>query len=281
MLSLNGKGLEYMSNLTVALEALLKDEKCDLSANDMNQLLNRMLEDIGNTDSYLRDRCIYGAFVKLISSNHLTITQETFLLETCLDDQHLLLGLGEEGESDQVFTRSFSALVIAYLLYKDNEQQKIEAPLIEKAMEASIQYLHLEKDRRGYVPDKGWAHSVAHGSDLLANAIQHYLFDIHNMNRCLQAIQTCLLTEYAYIDEEDERLLTIIVELIQKGLDDQTLVSWLEDLEAHYVAEDLIKHRMHWNVKKFANTLFIYLQRHEDFPKSKQWVLGLYDRTFI
>ncbi len=270
-----------MSNFIVALEVLLNNDGVDLSANDMDQLLNRMLVDIGNTDSYLRDQCIYEAFVKLIDGNHLTITQETYLLERCVDEQHLLLGLGEEGESDQVFTRSFSALVIAYLLYKDNMQQKIEASLIEKAMEASIQYLHLEKDRRGYIPEKGWAHSVAHGSDLLANAIQHYLFDIHNINRCLQAVQTCLLTEYAYIDEEDERLLTIIVELIQKGLDDQTLVSWLEELEADYARDDFAKHRMHWNVKKFANTLFIYLQRHEGFPKSKQWILGLYDRTFI
>ena len=270
-----------MCNLTITLEELLNDENFDLSAKDMDQLLTRMLAEIGNTDSYLRDRCIYEAFVKLIDGNYLTITQETHLLETCLNEQHLLLGLGEEGESDQVFTRSFSALVIAYLLYKDNEQRKLDASFIEKAMEASIQYLLLEKDRRGYVPEKGWAHSVAHGSDLLANAIRHYLFDIHNMNWCLQAVQTCLLTEYAYIDEEDERLLTIIVELIQKGLDDQALVSWLADLEADYAGDGLAKYRMHWNVKKFANTLFIYLQRHEGFHKSKQWILGLYDRTFI
>ena len=143
-----------MSNLTITLEELLNDENFDLSAKDMDQLLTRMLAEIGNTDSYLRDRCIYEAFVKLIGGNRLTINQETHLLETCLDEQHLFLGLGEEGESDQVSIRSFSALVIAYLLYKDNEQRKIEASLIEKAMEASIQYLLLEKDRRGYVPER-------------------------------------------------------------------------------------------------------------------------------
>ncbi|MGM9949947.1 MAG: DUF2785 domain-containing protein [Lysinibacillus sp.] len=270
-----------MSNLMITLEELLNDENIDLSIKDMESLLSRMLAEIGNTDSYLRDRCIYEAFVKLIGGNYLTITQETHLLETCLDEQHLFWGLGQEGHSDQVFTRSFSSLVIAYLLYKDSEQCKMDTSLIEKAIEASIQYLLLEKDRRGYVTEKGWAHSVAHGSDLLANAIQHHLFDIHNMNRCLQAIKTCLITEYAYIDEEDERLLTIIVALIQKGLDDQALVSWLEGLEADYAGDDLAKYRMHWNVKKFANTLFIYLQRHEGFHQTKQWILRLYERTFI
>lgn len=270
-----------MSNLTIALEALLSDENFDSSTKEVDLLLERMLEEIGTTDAYLRDQCIYQAFTKLICKNYLSVAQETYLLETCLDNRHLFLELGKEGHSEQVFTRSFSALVIACLLYKDGGQRKIEAALIKSAIEAGIQYLLQEKDRRGYVPEKGWAHSIAHGSDLLTNAILHPLFDIHNINRCLQAAKTCLLVEEAYIDEEDERILNIIAALIQKGLDDQTLVSWLENLETDYSGDESVKYRMHWNVKKFANTLFIYLQRDAHFPQSRQWVLKLYNQTFI
>lgn len=94
-------------------------------------------------------------------------------------------------------------------------------------------------------------------------------------------MKTCLLVEEAYIDEEDERILNIIAALIQKGLDDQALVSWLESLETDYSGDESVKYRMHWNVKKFANTLFIYLQRDAHFPQSRQWVLKLYEQTFI
>jgi hypothetical protein len=270
-----------MSNLTMTLEELLSDKNFDVAVKDVDLLLEQMLQKIGTTDPYLRDQCIYRAFAKLIRENYLSHKQESYLLEVCLDNQHLFLGLGKEGYSDQVFTRSFSALVIAYLLDKDGVQRKIEGSLIEKAIEASIQYLLQEKDRRGYVPEKGWAHSVAHGSDLLTNAVLHPLFNLHNINRCLQAVKTCLLVEEAYIDEEDERMLTIIGALIQKGLDDHMLISWLDSLEAGYSGDELAKYRIHWNVKKFANTLFIYLQQHKDFPKSRQWVLRLYEQTFI
>lgn len=270
-----------MSNLTKALEEILNDKNLSLSTKEMDLLLGRMLEEIGSTGSYLRDQCIYRAFAKLISGHALTVEQETYVLATCLDDHHLFLGLGEEGPSDQVFTRSFSALVIACLLNKDGKEQKMDISLIEKAIEASIQYLLQEKDRRGYVPEKGWAHSIAHGSDLLTCAILHPMFDEHNANRCLQAVKECLLVEEAYIDEEDERILSIILALIQKGLDDHTLMSWLVSLEAGYSDDELARYRIHWNVKKFANTLFMYLQRHENFPQSKQWILKLYEQTFI
>lgn len=270
-----------MSNLTITLEGLLSDENIDLSNKDLDKILNRMLDEIGNPDPYLRDYCIYPTFIKLIRENALTLEQETHLLERCLDNHHLFLEIEKEGCFDYVFTRSFSALVIADILHKDGKQCEIEASLIKKAIKASIQYLSQEKDHRGYVAEKGWAHSVAHGSDLLTNAIFHPLFNKQYMNDCLQAVKACLLVETAYIDEEDERILNIIGAFIQKGLDDKALLFWLESLPGGYSGTEHAKYRIHWNVKKFANTLFIYLERNRDFSQSKQWILRLYERSFI
>lgn len=75
---------------------------------------------------------------------------------------------------------------------------------------------------------KDWAHSVAHGSDLLTRVISHSLSDeIISISNCLNTIKKCLHTVYAYIDDEDERIMAVIDTLIEKELSDENLKIWL------------------------------------------------------
>jgi uncharacterized protein DUF2785 len=69
--------------------------------------------------------------------------------------------------TDDTFRRSFSALVLSVVVARDNAESFLNDPDIRMILGAALMYLSTEHDVRGYVPEKGWAHSAAHTSDLL------------------------------------------------------------------------------------------------------------------
>ena len=78
----------------------------------------------------------------------------------------LSVGLGEDG-TDSVFRRSFSALILGVCIERDNERHLLPAAKILEWGDHAATWFLTERDTRGYVPDKGWAHTVAHGADVL------------------------------------------------------------------------------------------------------------------
>ena len=79
----------------------------------------------------------------------------------------LSVGVGESG-TDSVFRRSFSALILAECLERDNEQHLLPgAKIMDWGDRIAVWFLN-ERDSRGFVPDKGWAHAIAHGADTIA-----------------------------------------------------------------------------------------------------------------
>jgi hypothetical protein len=251
---------------TKILEDLTIKNELQLNAIELESLVEFMLENIGNPDPYLRDTLIYRGFCKLILEDQLHQNHIVHILKMCLNEQHLTLNIHTKISDDSVFTRSFSALVIALIVYKDTQKREIEETLAQEMIKQSSRYLDEEYDYRGFIEGKGWAHSVAHGADLLTQAILHPLFQqISTEESCLQTIEKCLATYYAYIDEEDERLLNVIDALIKKGLTEEVLVQWLQQLSQTNIQDDHLKLRIGWNKKKFMLTLYMYLVKRNDF----------------
>jgi hypothetical protein len=196
---------------------------------DLNQLIKQMVVNIGSTDPELRDKLIYTSFYYLIKQDYLNLQQMKYLIETCLDQNHLFFCIGTTND-DSVFTRAFSTLVIALILGKDREDRFLPEEIVQQAINSSIQYLQQEKDTRGYVEEKGWAHSIAHGADLLDEAVKHPLFELTLANECLDTIGNCIFRETAHIDDEDERLIFAITALLEKGMDENLLEKWVINL---------------------------------------------------
>jgi hypothetical protein len=78
----------------------------------------------------------------------------------------LSVGLGESG-TDTVFRRSFSALIVAECLQRDNARHLLPGGKVMEWGDRLATWFLAERDTRGFVPDKGWAHAVAHGADAL------------------------------------------------------------------------------------------------------------------
>ncbi len=78
----------------------------------------------------------------------------------------LSVGLGETG-TDSVFRRSFSALILAACLERDNDQHLLPGGKILEWGDRAATWFLGERDTRGFVAGKGWAHAVAHGADTI------------------------------------------------------------------------------------------------------------------
>ncbi|MBA2956646.1 DUF2785 domain-containing protein [Nocardioides sp. MAH-18] len=78
----------------------------------------------------------------------------------------LLVGIGER-DTDTVFRRSFSALVLGECIARDNVRPLLPGGKILEWGDRLTTWLLRERDLRGFVPGKGWAHGVAHGADAL------------------------------------------------------------------------------------------------------------------
>ncbi|MGE7632899.1 DUF2785 domain-containing protein [Bacillus paramycoides] len=180
-------------------------------------IVKAMINHIGSTDSELRE-LIYSSFSKLILDNQLAHELQVEILEFCLSDL-LFKGIGENG-TDTVFTRSFTSLLIELILYKDNEDHFLPESVVYKAKDTLIHYINLELDLRGYVPEKGWAHSVAHVADACVELVKNEKIGQKYYSEILETLwKKIFYTKGVYIHNEDGRMIRSILAMLNRGLE--------------------------------------------------------------
>jgi Protein of unknown function (DUF2785) len=132
----------------------------DRPLDDLTAELTRML---GSNDPVVRDGTAYPALATWTSRG---VYDD--LLSGLGDGMAagLAVGLGDR-ETDAVFRRSFSVLVLGECVARDNKVGLVPpTKVLEWGDRISTWYLR-ERDLRGFVPGKGWAHAVAHGADAI------------------------------------------------------------------------------------------------------------------
>ena len=201
-----------------------------LEKDDLNELILAMLHHIGSTDSVLRDKLIYSSFgTWILKDNALNQEQLHSILTVVLDENHLLLGIGEK-DTDTVFTRSFSALLLPLLLISNRANPFITATEIHEIKEKLLTYLANEKDRRGYVEGKGWAHSIAHGADAVDDLVQCPELTNSDLKKVLEVLRNVIcVADIGYIYGEEERVVTPVIAIIKRAeLSDGEISQWIE-----------------------------------------------------
>ncbi|MGK9253529.1 DUF2785 domain-containing protein [Paenibacillus humicus] len=219
--------------LKLKLQRMTETSKGDWLQEDSDLLLEDMLDHIGAVDPKLRDELIYSAFAKWIGEGYLSPGQLERVLERCLGLQ--MSGIGEQG-SDTVFTRSFASLALTCVIVADRKSGVLSGAQTEKAIRQSLSYMERERDTRGFVPEKGWAHAIAHGADLLGACVRHPAFRPERAPDILAAVQSAFFKETVYTDDEDSRLTTVIDRLLERGLADAALAGWIQGLPEAYEA---------------------------------------------
>ncbi len=188
----------------------------------------RMLEAIGSTDPDLRDGLIYTTFARWIRADVFSPDEMTKLAATCAGETHLTYRIGE-GESDAVFKRTFSILVLVELVRRHVREAYLEPEDVERVKDAIVAYLEREQDLRGYVEGKGWAHAVAHSADLLEQLAHCKELDSEDMQQMLDAIRGVMTTtRTAYVFGEDWRMAKAVLAMLrEKRVTENQMGAWL------------------------------------------------------
>ena len=227
----------YNNGEMIVIEA--SQLKASLAALDMNNLtpeqvgplIQGMLAHIGSTDLQLRDELICTVMSLSISRGLFSPSQLRHILDTCLD--LLFLGLGER-ETDSVFTRAFSSLVITDILHYQNMNPFLTPQEVGRTKDKVLEYAADERDFRGYLPIKGWSHSVAHFADCANALAQCKELKKDDLLEILAVInQLVSVDQIAYTFGEDERITTAVISVIQRAeLSMSDFAAWMENISS-------------------------------------------------
>jgi hypothetical protein len=230
----------------------------DRSLVEMTEDLTRML---GDPDPEVRDGIAFP-------------TMATWIDEGVYDD--LLVGLGDgmchgldiglgEIESDTVFRRSFSALILTECIDRTTRAALGGPNVVLRWGDRIMSWYSRERDLRGFVPGKGWAHAVAHGADALGALARSPVLGRLELTVILDVIADRLLTptEAFFVCGEGDRLAYATMHLLRRdvlGID--VLEPWVARLAAGAVGRGSINRNPYMvagNVQGYLRSLHLQL----------------------
>ncbi len=146
----------------------------------------------------------------------------------------LTQGLGEVG-THSVFRRSFSALVLAACVHRDNTQSLLPGGKLLEWGDRASGWLVRERDLRGFVPGQGWAHAVAHGADVLDELAASPHFRLNELTVLLDVIADRVLgpAEAVWTSGEPDRLAAAAMSVFRRRLVPLRIIEpWLARIAA-------------------------------------------------
>lgn len=232
---------------------------------EMTAELTRML---GDPDPAVRD----GLAFPLIG---------TWISEGVYDD--LMTGLGDgicagldaglgQTESDSIFRRSYSALVLAECIDRDNLMRLVPQRAMLTWGDRLAAWLVREQDLRGFVPGKGWAHAVAHGADALAALARSSHLGRMELTVLLDVIADRLVapTETFFVCGETDRLALTTMQILQRNLVPLTVLEpWVARIAAAAKPQGDVDHNpflVAGNAQSFLRSLHLQLALGQEQP---------------
>ena len=225
---------------------------------EMTEDLTRML---GDPDPEVRDGIAFP-------------TMATWIDEGVYDD--LLVGLGDgmchgldiglgDTESDTVFRRSFSALILTECIDRTTRAALGGPNVVLRWGDRIMSWYARERDLRGFVTGKGWAHAVAHGADALGALARSPVLGRLELTVILDVIADRLLapTDAFFVCGEGDRLAYATMHLLRRdilGID--VLEPWVARLAAGAVGRGSVDRNPYLvagNVQSYLRSLHLQL----------------------
>jgi hypothetical protein len=238
-------------------------------------------------DPELRDKFGYFIFSSWVLADRLTVDYLRTLIPRL--QELLTTGIGEQG-TDTVFGRTFGALWLAVIVYYDNHHRQFMTEAETRSvMNSALTYFAQERDLRGYVAGKGWAHSCAHTADLIDELVQHRHLGAADVVRMLNAIahKAQALTGIIYQHEEDERMAYAVVTAFQNKLVTAEIVTvwlkpfedWAEEHPRYSYSGDPAMWGCYVNVKNLLRSIYTRLNIAEDVTDAARMYIPAVQKT--
>ena len=214
---------------------------------------------LGTTDGKLREWRVYGILHLWAVRREMSDDELRGLLWTIADEEHLFLGIGEV-ESDTVFMRSFSVLVLCPFIEAHREKAYLTPEELERLSATVIRYLDAEQDLRGFISDeKQWAHATAHAADTFGQLAQCEDLDAETLRAILDCLGRNVVTDRTvWRHEEDTRTASAAIHALKREiLPDDRVKDWLASLipEVRYDGELPGVHHRYVNARNLLRCL--------------------------
>jgi Protein of unknown function (DUF2785) len=184
--------------------------------------------------------------------------------------RNLSIGLGET-ETDTVFGRAFSTLILGKVVDADNRQPFLSADEVYAWLDQALAYVRSERDVRGFVPDKGWAHAVAHMGDLLMVLARNRHVGVRHLEQIVENIGGRMAepVPHMYRALEDERMAyAVMVALQRELLTPEFLSAWLDRLAQR------------WSGSQWL-TLVLEAETTNAYQNTRQFLRSLYFQLLL
>ncbi|MBH0170208.1 DUF2785 domain-containing protein [Fictibacillus sp. 18YEL24] len=195
---------------------------------DQEVVLDAMILHIGSPNSDLREM-VYRSFYMLIIHDGLDYEILKKLLDYSV--KHLLFKGIDESGTDSVFTRAFTTILIAVIISKDMEADFLPKETLTEVKNEVKKYIELEQDVRGYVPVKGWAHSIAHVADTCEELIKSEKIDEDEYFSIVEILlKKYCTTPTGFLHGEDDRVVIAVLAMLKKEVGLEDLKQFVEDI---------------------------------------------------
>ena len=239
-------------------------------------LTAELFEYLGSSDPELRDQIAYDTFANFLKRDYYSPEEIAIYITSLM--ANLEIGIGES-ETDSVFLRSFSALFLAEIIHHDNKVPRLKKAIIKTILEKVLWYIEAERDPRGYVKGKGWAHALAHTADLLLVLGKNLNTGAREHNRILNGISKKLLqsTDWVCLHGEDDRLSRAVLEIFHRDTLPAAFVKkWLSSFlnpdadswKGAWLEEESA--RAFFNVRNFLRSLHLQVVTEDELPLQKE-----------
>lgn len=182
----------------------------------LDDLTTELVDMLGNPDPRFRDDIAYPLLATWIHAG-----EYDRLLHGFGDGMApgLRNGLGNDGD-ESVLRRSYSALVLAEIVSRDNDEELLDGGTVLGWGDLATSWLVRERDLRGWIDGHGWSHAVAHGADLVGVLARSRHFGPLELTVLLDVVADRLLaaTRYVLHHGEPDRLAYAVMAVLHRGL---------------------------------------------------------------
>ena len=269
-----GGKVEAIMSLKNRLITYMKDDWQFPMGIDADALADEMKEALASVDGILRDRLVLNGFGKLIESGNVSDEKCRSIFDELISDKYLLKGLGKECD-DSVFGRAFSGYaILSFLEYSEGKDEKIftEADHLQ-AFHAVLKCFNEEKDLRGFVDGRGWAHSIAHNADCLAEFVSSGKLGHKQHMDLLLSIKRRIFQGHSAVISEYDRILGPVLGILDGGIiTEQEFADWLDNICTYEKTESPEENARHI-MSRCEFMIFLRYRVEEKHPQLTPFVL--------
>lgn len=196
----------------------------------VSELAFALMPNLRSPDPELRDELSYSILERIIQVGMLSANELKELLLLSISEEFLFASIGDR-DTDTVFTRGFAILIVAAILEADAKTRLLSPEQIHHTTNIVLDYSRRERDHRGFVDGKGWAHAVAHTADALDSCAHHPVTNNEERIGILEVIAELATLPESLTYMEDDRLAFPVLRMVQgEQVEMDCLHSWFANL---------------------------------------------------